>query len=91
MYSECSECRVRPTHLGKGVELRCVGRTLRSLFSGSHAPAWEPILDAPASRPGIFYATGRWRVLTAFLPSYAGSHAVAWGNEKKRGKFDAPR
>jgi hypothetical protein len=38
------------------------GYANRYLFSGSHAPAWEPSLDAPASR--LF--TRRWRVGTGF-------------------------
>jgi hypothetical protein len=33
------------------------------LFSGSHALAWEPILDAPAS---CVSKHRRWRVVTAF-------------------------
>ncbi len=36
-------------------------------FSGSHAPAWEPSLDAPASWPVV--NTRRWRVVTA-LPRW---------------------
>ncbi len=40
-----------------------VVETKKKIFSGSHALAWEPILDAPAS---CVSKHRRWRVVTAF-------------------------
>ncbi len=37
-------------HLGESEGLYLCKSLETSLFSGSHAPAWEPSMDAPASR-----------------------------------------
>jgi len=42
-------------------------------FSGSHAPAWEPILDAPASR---LCEPRRWHVENAFPRRRVGTRKI---------------
>ncbi|MDM8562968.1 hypothetical protein QUF54_06410 [Candidatus Marithioploca araucensis] len=42
-------------------------------FSGSHALAWEPILDAPAS---CVSKHRRWRVVTAFPRQRVGTRKL---------------